>query len=355
MIFFNIIEFLLICTIVLSFYLSLNVKSKRVVFIPKGSTSYIISYLNKNNYSLNFIDKITINYFGYPQSGWIDLKSVSMSKLDFLYKLTTSKAALINVTLIPGETYYFFLKQISKKMGIKEDRLSKAYFKYVYKLDGNILPQTYSLPKGMKSEDIILYLLNYANTEYKKYSLKIFGTYNKKNWYKYITIASIIQKESASKKEMSLISSVIYNRLKKNMKLQMDGTLNYGRNSHTRITRKLINKDKSSYNTYKYKNIPKNPICAVEFEALKSAIFPKKTDYLYFMKSVDGTKHIFTNSYKKHLQVIRKVQKSKRYKKQLDKIKAKKVKKRLKSYKKLRKKAKSKKPSTTKKLWQSVY
>jgi UPF0755 protein len=337
--------------IVLSFYLSLNVNSKRVVFIPKGSTSYIITYLNKNNYALNLIDKIIINSFGYPQSGWIDLKSTAMSKLDFLHKITTSKAAIVNVTLIPGETYYFFLKQIAQKLKIKEEKLFQSYFKYAYKLDGNILPQTYSLPLGMKSDDIILYLINYASKEYKKYSLKIFGTYNKKDWFKYIAIASIIQKEAANKKEMPIVASVIYNRLNKNMKLEMDGTLNYGKNSHLKITRTMIKSDTTTYNTYKYKNIPKDPICAVEFEALKSAIFPKKTNYLYFMRNVKGDGHVFTQSYKEHLKVIKKVQKSKRYKKQLVKIK----KKSKKSNNKLQKNKKIKKKLSTKKLWQSVY
>ena len=356
-IFFNIIEFFLIILIVLGFYLSINVKSKRVVYIPKGSTAYIISYLNKNNYSLTFIDKYVINYFGYPQSGWIDLKSKSMKKLDFLYKLTHSKAALRTVTLIPGETYYYFLKEISKKLNLPIKNLHKSYFKYAYKLDGNILPQTYSLPLGMKSDDIILYLMNYASKEYKKYSNKIFGKYNKKDWYKYITIASIIQKESASKEEMPIVSSVIYNRLKKKMKLQMDGTLNYGKNSHLKVTSKMIKNDTSSYNTYKINGLPKNPVCAVEFEALKSAIFPKKTDFLYFMKSVKGDTHIFTNSYKKHVKIIKKVQNSTRYKKYLEKIKNKnkKLPKKTISNKKLHKSKQNKKINSTTKLWQSVY
>lgn len=332
-------EVFLILSIILSFYFSLDVKSKRTIYIPKGSTTGIITYLNKNNYSLNNLDKYMIYILGYPQSGWIDLKSTTMSKLDFLYKLTTSKAAIKTVTLIPGETYYYFLKQISKKLNIPFEELLLSYKKIAYKLDGNIISQTYSLPLGMSSDDIIRYLINYSNKEYKKYSLKIFGNYNKKNWFKYITIASIIQKESASQQEMPIISSVIYNRLNKNMKLQMDGTLNYGSNSHLRVTPKLIKYDNSDYNTYKHKGIPKNPICAIEFNSIKSAIFPSKTNYLYFMKSVKGDKHIFTKSLKQHTKIIKKVQKSKRFKKYR---------------KKLHKVTKKKKKKATKGLWKNI-
>ena len=334
-------EFFLVLSIVLCFYFTLPVESKRVIFVPKGSTSNIISYLNKNNFELNFIDKITINQLGYPQSGWIDLKRKKMSKYDFLYLLTTSKAALINVTLIPGETYYYFLNDVSQKLKIDKKKLFKVYKKFAYKLDGNILPQTYSLPIGMNETDLIKYLFSYTNNQYKKYALKIFGKYEKEKWYKYITIASIIQKESASKEEMGKISSVIYNRLKKGMKLQMDGTLNYGRFSHTKVTPQMIKNDTTSYNTYKYKGIPDNPICAVEFEAIKAAIFPQKTDYLYFVKSLDGNKHIFSKGYKEHKKYVNKI----------------KMKKKKKNYKKLHSSKKTsikKKKLLVKNLWKNI-
>ena len=329
--------------------MTFNTDSKRVVFIPKGSTDSIITYLDKNNYDLNFIDSIIVKSMGYPQSGWIDLKDTNLKKYDFLYKLTKSKAALRNVTLIPGETYYFFLKQISKKLNISIKDLFISYSKYAYNLDGNILPQTYSLPIGMNSDDVILHLINYTNKKYKKFSLKIFGTYNQKAWFKYLIIASIIQKEAANKSEMPKVSSVIYNRIKKGMRLQMDGTLNYGKYSHLKITSKRIRNDFSNYNTYKYKGLPSDPICAVEFAAIKSAIFPQKTDYLYFMKSLKGNSHIFTTNYKDHIKVIKKVKHSKRYNSLRKKSKKRKY------YKKLHKSTNIKKINSTKNLWKTVH
>jgi len=327
------------------FYLTLNVHSKRVIFIPKGSVSYIITYLDKNNYDMNIIDKIIIKSLGYAQSGWIDLKTTDMTKFDFLYKLTTSKAALKSITLVPGETYYFFLKELSSKLKIDEITLFNIYLKTAYKADGNIIPQTYNLPIGMKPYDLLQYLYDYTQIQYKKYSLKIFGHYDKAKWYKYLTIASIIQKESASKDEMATIASVIYNRLKKDMRLQMDGSLNYGKYSHTKVTWKRIREDKTQYNTYTHKGIPSSPVCAVEFASIKAAIFPRKTDYLYFVKSTDGTKHLFTNSYKKHKANINKLKKYNKKKKK------KKVQKRKKHtiYKKVYKKSKK-----LKNLWKNI-
>ena len=237
-----------------------------------------------------------------------------MTKGDFLYHLTHSKAALKTITLIPGETYYFFLQDIAKTLHISVFKLFSQYANQAYKKDGNIIANTYSLPLGMKENELIGYLLNVSNKRYQHFSKKIFGFYDKKRWYRYVTIASIIQKEAASKQEMPLIASVIYNRLEKNMKLQMDGTLNYGKYSHTIVTPKMIRENRTSYNTYKNKGIPTDPVCAIEMEALKAAIFPAKTDYLYFVKSIDGKKHIFRNSFKKHKKYIKKIKKYKKKK-----------------------------------------
>lgn len=281
--------------------------SSKVIFIPKGSTNYIITYLNKSGYDLNIIDKVIIKMKGYPQSGWIDLKDTRMTKADFINKLLTSKAALKSVTLVPGETAYFFLKDIAEKFNLSFAKLQNSYNKYAYKLDGNILAETYNLPIGMDEDHIVFYLISYTNRKYEEFSNKIFGHYIKKSWYRYVTMASIIQKEAADVDEMPIVSSVIQNRLKKKMPLQMDGTLNYGIYSHTRITPKMIREDITSYNTYKYAVLPENPVCAVSLDAIKAAIFPAKTQYLYFFRNKTTGKHSFTTTYKEHVNNINKL------------------------------------------------
>jgi len=284
--------------------LNIPLSSTKVLYIPKGSTSYIITYLNKTGYEVNNLDKYIVKIFGYPQSGWIDLKSEYMTKGDFLYKLTKSKAALKEVILIPGETYHVFLNDIAQKLNLSFEKLLETYKKHAYKNDGNILAETYMLPYGMNEDHLIYYLFSQTNSKYEDYSKKIFGYYDKKNWYYYIIIASIIQKEAATVDEMPLVSSVIYNRLKKGMALQMDGTLNYGEYSHEKITSKRIKEDLSSYNTYKNKGLPEHPICAVSLNAIKAAIFPVKSDYIYFVRDNKTGLHKFTSSYKTHVNNI---------------------------------------------------
>ena len=103
---------------------------------------------------------------------------------------------------------------------------------------------------------------------------------------------------------MPIIASVIENRLNKGMKLQMDGTLSYGKYSHKPITSKRIRKDKSYYNTYIHGGIPPAPLCTVSMEAMRAALHPKKTNYLYFMLNKKG-RHDFSSSYKQHVKNIK--------------------------------------------------
>ncbi len=241
-------------------------------------------------------DKIIIKLMGYPQAGWVDLKGTYFTKADFLYRLTHNKAALRDIVIIPGETNYFVFRQIEKKLKIPN---------FYCKIDeGFIKPDTYKLPIGMKRRDVCNFLYKKSLKWHKQIAKKFFGVWNYKEYKKYLIIASIIQKEAANTKEMKLISAVIYNRLKNNMKLQMDGSLNYGKYSHTKITPQRIRSDKSFYNTYKYKGLPKEPICIVSKEAIIAAIFPAKVKYLYFVKC--GKHHLFATSYKAHIRNIKK-------------------------------------------------
>ncbi len=281
--------------------------STKVTFVPQGSISQIITYLGQQKFNISpSVDKYLLFFIGKPQSGWIDIGETSLTRGDFLYKLANSKAAINTITLVPGETIDVFLYEISKEYKLSYTNLMNYYLKYSPIRDGLIIPETYHIPMGIGERHLVLYLTNYAWNYHEKISMKIFGEFDKKSWYRYLTIASIIQKEAANINEMPLISSVIYNRLKKGMKLQMDGALNYGKYSHIKVTPKRIGEDKSKYNTYKHKGLPLYPVSSVNKEAIFAAIFPKSSKYLYFVKSPKSG-HVFSTNYKKHLQNIAKL------------------------------------------------
>ena len=303
-----ILDIVLITILSFMYYLNKPIESSRVIYIPKGSINQIISQMQADNYNVSKLDSIILRFMGSPQSGWINMASTRTTRADFLYKLTTAKAALQDVTLIPGETTYIFLQELSKNLDLDFQKLQKEYKRQTPITEGAFVPNTYKLPRGIEEQELIEILLENSISKMKQVSVKIFGNYNEKKWFQYVAIASVIQKESANIAEMPIVSSVIHNRVKLGMYLQMDGTLNYGKYSHVKITPKRIREDMSIYNTYKHKGIPKIPVCNVSFDAIKAAIFPAQTDYLYFMKNKKGV-HDFTRHYSTHLKNIRRATK----------------------------------------------
>ena len=285
------------------------IKTNEVVYIPKGSINQIIAHLQAKKYNITKLDSIILRFIGMPQSGWVYIGSKSLTRADFLYRLTKAKAAMVDVTLIPGETTYIFLQQLAKKLDLDFKTLQKEYKKQSKFPEGAFVPDTYKLPVGISEKLVVMLLLKNSRKKMQELARKVFGRYDERKWYRYLIIASIVQKESASIQEMPIVASVIYNRLKKRMKLQMDGTLNYGKYSHTKITAKRLRSDTSSYNTYFHKGLPPHPVCNPGFHALKAAIFPAHTEYLYFVKLKNG-KHAFSKSYSQHLKNIKKVTKS---------------------------------------------
>ena len=256
--------------------------------------------MQKDNYDVSKLDSLFLRLLGSPQSGWINMSPTVNTKADFLYKLTTAKAALQNVTLIPGETTYIFLRQLAHNLRLDVNLLESEYARQTNVIEGAFVPDTYKMPIGITEGKLIHLLLKVSEDKMKKLSNKIFGTYNEKKWFHYVAIASVIQKESANEEEMPIVSSVIYNRIKRGMKLQMDGTLNYGKYSHVKVTPNRIRSDRSVYNTYIHSGVPSIPICNVSFNAIKAAIFPNNTEYLYFMKNKKGV-HDFSCNYSTHL------------------------------------------------------
>lgn len=256
--------------------------------------------MQNKNIDVSPLDAFLMRFIGMPQQGWINMGATHLTHADFLRRLSTAKAAMKNVTLIPGETTYIFLEQLAADLDLDHQKLLTAFKEQSPYKEGAFVPDTYKLPLGITEEAVIALLLKRSDERMKDWSQKIFGTYNQAKWYKYLTLASVIQKEAATEEEMPIVGSVIQNRLNKGMKLQMDGALNYGKYSHVKITPSRIRNDTTPYNTYKYKGIPDDPVCNVSLPAIRAAIFPAQTDYLYFMKNKQG-KHDFTRYYSTHI------------------------------------------------------
>ncbi len=167
-------------------------------------------------------------------------------------------------------------------------------------LQGYYFPDTYIYYNNSPIEDIVkkmldnfdLKLTSDLREEIKKQNKTIFEV---------IILASIVEKEAGNKEDMGKIASVFQNRLDIGKALESDATINYITNSgRVRSTYEDLKID-SPYNTYKYAGLPPGPISNPGIEAIKAAIYPEKTDYLFFLTRKDDGRAVFSKTYEEHL------------------------------------------------------
>ena len=152
-----------------------------------------------------------------------------------------------------------------------------------YRLEGYLYPDTYYFYQGMQASSAInkfLSNMHYHVTEEMWQKTNSLGM----TFRQIMTVASIIEKEAANDDERALIASVIYNRLKQDMPLQLDSTVVYARRAtgETRVSPEIIQATDSPYNTYLNKGLPPGPICNPGMKSIQAALNPAESRYMYF-------------------------------------------------------------------------
>lgn len=119
---------------------------------------------------------------------------------------------------------------------------------------------------------------------------------------KWLTLASIVEKETAIDDERPRVAGVYENRLGRGMLLQADPTVIYGLgpNFGGALLKSQLEDKANPYNTYQKAGLPPGPISSVGLAALKAAINPEKHDYLYFVAKTDGGAHVFSKTLDAH-------------------------------------------------------
>jgi UPF0755 protein len=176
----------------------------------------------------------------------------------------------------------------------------KANDKKRYNLEGFLYPDTYLIEKKSNANDIIKIMLNRFEDIIKQVKDETKVDIKDEDVEKIITIASMIEKEAKVQSDRPLISSVIQNRLEKDMKLQIDAAVIYALGYHVDVVLNKHLEVDSPYNVYKYKGLPIGPIANPGVDCIKAALLPEKTDYLYYILQGNGS-HYFTNNYEDFL------------------------------------------------------
>mgnify|MGYP000961710610 FL=1 len=241
--------------------------------------------------------------------------SPSMRSSDIAQTISKGVSSTKNFTIPEGYT----LEQIAKKLD-KEGIVNKDKFLDVARhgdfskfsflkgaqsgdnhLEGYLFPDTYAVDLDADETQIITTMLNqYDKVFTKKYRERAKELNLTEN--QIIIIASLIERESQYDGDRAKIASVIYNRIKAGMPLQIDATIQYALGKTKENLSIDDTKIDSPFNTYTNKGLPPWPICSPGKESIKAALYPEDTDFLYYVVSekLDGT-HNFSKDYNQFL------------------------------------------------------
>jgi UPF0755 protein len=175
-------------------------------------------------------------------------------------------------------------------------------------LEGYLFPNTYDLPRKAPAADLVAAMVS----EFRE----VFDEGHRRRAAELglsvrdaVTLASLIEEETALADERPLVSAVFHNRLKIGMKLDCDPTIAYALKLEGRYTGRLLFRDLklvSPYNTYLHAGLPPGPISNPGKSSLDAALHPAPEDFLYFVARGDGT-HRFSRTLGEHLDAVKKL------------------------------------------------
>lgn len=165
-------------------------------------------------------------------------------------------------------------------------------------LEGFLFPDTYEIFVDAKARDVVLKMLDNFSKKIDKDLLEEIERQNK-SFYDILIMASIIEAEVPHEKDRALVSGVFWNRLNIGMALQSDATLKYViGGSRPALTSEELRID-SPYNSYMYRGFPPTPVGNPGLSAIRAAVYPAKTDYLFFLSTPTG-ETIFSRNLEEH-------------------------------------------------------
>ncbi|MEX2147663.1 MAG: endolytic transglycosylase MltG [Candidatus Rokuibacteriota bacterium] len=165
-------------------------------------------------------------------------------------------------------------------------------------LEGYLFPDTYQFVRGMSPEEMLGRMVHRMRAKVtpdlidkaRARGLDLHGL---------LTLASIIEREAVDRDEMRTISAVFWNRLKIDMPLQADPTVQYAvAKERATLTRSDLQLD-HPYNTYRRTGLPPGPIASPSLAAIQAALDPAPVNFLFFV-AIDDRRHHFSTTIDEH-------------------------------------------------------
>ena len=273
--------------------------SSRIAFIFDAAASGNLRKMKAGRYQIkkDYTDKDLIEKFTKFQSFPISVSIVPGKTTSDIAKILGSaylakKGEFLSLVLNDDKNSHAdFYNSISEKYSFLSDKPRDAG------LEGYLYPDNYLIDPAATGEDIAEQILgNFGNKltgdlreEMKKQDRTIFET---------LTLASILEKEVKTSDDKQIVAGILWKRADNHLPLEVDSTLLYFLTSdHPNSIDKNID---SPYNTYMRAGLPIGPICNPGEESIMAAVYPKNSDYWFYLSAPDG-KTVFAKTLGQHL------------------------------------------------------
>lgn len=176
-------------------------------------------------------------------------------------------------------------------------------------LEGYLFPETYMLPRRASAARLVRLMVQRFEQVLAP-DLRKAAAANGLTIRQLVTLASLVEKETAKPEERAVVAAVYLNRVKRGMPLQCDPTVIYALKLAGRYRGNLTREDlafDSPYNTYRYPGFPPGPIAAPGRGSLEAAARPEQSGYLYFVSRNDGS-HVFARTLEEHNRNVQRFQ-----------------------------------------------
>ena len=285
-----------------SFLFKASINKEKIIEIEKGTSINEISSLIL--YDKSFFDKKLFKIYLQIYDLFID----NINYGEFKLNKNSSLIDIVEIISKPSNVFYKFTV-IDGWQSYQLENYMKSNFDTHKKIDyQDILADTYKYKSIDTLDKIIRLMHKNKNQLFNNYDGNIL--LNEYSINEIMTIASLVEREGINDNDKRLISSVIFNRLNKNMKLQIDASTIFSiTKGKFKFARKLEHKDlriNDIYNTYFIYGLPPNPICYVGRKTIEIVLENYKSDFLYYFFNHELNKHVFSKTYLEHKKKLNK-------------------------------------------------
>ncbi len=286
-------------SLTLLFYLTfvqvpINFPSGKMVRVPEGSTAKQAVAIFRDRHVVRsgwLLEKLILLRDGEGKVAYGDYRFAKpISVWEVAERVVNGRFELLSlrVTIPEGYTREDIANYFSASKNF--DNFNKTEFLQITaEKEGYLFPDTYLFYSNADATTVANAMENNFKEKIALLAddIKRFG----KTTEDVVTMASLLEREARTTESRQIIAGILWKRIKIGMPLQVDAAFNYvnGKNTFELSTKDLL--IDSPYNTYRYKGLPKGPIANPGLEALKAAVTPISTNYLFYLSDASGALH----------------------------------------------------------------